>query len=298
MTWIKLDDQFFDHPVTLRAGEKAALLHLQGLAYCSRHLTDGKIPREALPGLTKAARPRELARVLVDVGLWVERKNLYEIRNYLVDQRGAKEVVTERKKGRERVRKFRTRTEESPVGNGASNADVTALHERYSAVSNADVTGARGRGRGRGRSKSFKTSLSEVETNTPRPNPAPTEEGQAQQGSGEKPSPSVVAGSSPEAERLCLLLADRVEANGAKRPAITKAWLDSARLLLERDGRSLEEAERLVRWCQADDFWRGNVLSLPKFREKYDQLRLKELGPRSKVPDPNQDWSLAERGLT
>ncbi len=298
MTWIKLDDQFFDHPVTLRAGEKATLLHLQGLAYCSRHLTDGKIPREALPGLTKVARPRELARVLVDVGLWVERKNSYEIRNYLVDQRSAKEVVTERKKGRERVRQFRSRTEQSPVGNGASNADVTALPERYSAVSNADVTGGRGRGRGRGRSKSFKTSLSEVETNTPKPNPAPTEKAQAKQGSGEKPLPSVAAGSNPEAERLCFLLAGLVEANGAKRPAITRAWVDAARLLLERDGRPLEEAERLVRWCQADSFWRANILSLPKFREKYDQLRLRELDARSKVPDVNQDWTPAERGLT
>ena len=115
--------------------------------------------------------------MLVDVGLWVERKNSYEIRNCLVDQRSAIEVVTERKKGRERVRKFRSRTEQSPVGNGASNADVTALPERYSAVSNADVTPTRGRGR----SKSLKTSSSEEsETNTPKPTPAPKGESPSQ----------------------------------------------------------------------------------------------------------------------
>ena len=108
--------------------------------------------------------------------------------------------------------------------------------------------------------------------------------------------PSVVAGSNPEAERLCFLLAGLVEANGAKRPAVTKAWLDAARLLLEGDGRPFDEAERLLRWCQADPFWRANILSLPKFRDKYDQLRLKELGTRSKVPDANQDWTPAERG--
>lgn len=295
MTWLKLNDQFFDHPVTLRAGEKATLLHLQGLAYCSRHLTDGKIPREALPGLTKVARPRELARVLVDVGLWVERKTSYEIRNYLVDQRSAKEVVTERKKGRERVRQFRSRTEQSPVGTGASNADVTALPERYSAVSNADVTG--GRGRGRGISKSFKPSSSEVlKNNPPKPTPAPKEKAQASPGPVKNPLPSVAAGSNPAAERLCSLLAGLVEANGAKRPAITRAWLDAARLLLERDERPLEEAERLIRWCQADGFWRANILSLPKFGEKYDQLRLKELDARSKVPDASGDWTPAERG--
>jgi len=106
----------------------------------------------------------------------------------------------------------------------------------------------------------------------------------------------VAAGVELEAERLCFLLAGLVEANGAKRPAITRAWLDAARLLLERDGRAPEEAERVLRWCQADEFWRGNILSLPKFRDKYDQLRLKELDARSKVPDASGDWTPAERG--
>lgn len=73
---------------------------------------------------------------------------------------------------------------------------------------------------------------------------------------------------------LCALLADLIEANGSKRPSVSKGWLDAARLMLDRDGRELEKAERLLRWCQADEFWRANILSMPKFREKYDQLRL------------------------
>jgi hypothetical protein len=73
---------------------------------------------------------------------------------------------------------------------------------------------------------------------------------------------------------LCTLLADLIEANGSLRPAIGKGWLDAARLLLDKDGREYAAADRLIRWVQADEFWKGNVLSMGTFRTKYDQLRL------------------------
>lgn len=78
----------------------------------------------------------------------------------------------------------------------------------------------------------------------------------------------------PDVERLCEHLAGRIEANGVKRPTITKGWRDAARLMLDRDERSETEIHGAIDWCQADEFWRANVLSMPKLREKYDQLRL------------------------
>lgn len=77
-----------------------------------------------------------------------------------------------------------------------------------------------------------------------------------------------------DVERICIHLADRIEANGAKRPTIGKSWRDAARLMLDRDGRTEAEVHGAIDWCQSDEFWRANVLSLPKLREKYDQLRL------------------------
>lgn len=77
-----------------------------------------------------------------------------------------------------------------------------------------------------------------------------------------------------DVERLCTHLADRIEANGVKRPTIGKSWRDSARLMLDRDGRSEDKIHAAIDWCQDDEFWRGNVLSMPTLREKYDQLRL------------------------
>lgn len=62
--------------------------------------------------------------------------------------------------------------------------------------------------------------------------------------------------------------------NGCKRPTVTKRWLAAARLLIDRDGRTPEQVEACIRWCQADEFWRTNILSMPKLREQYDRLRL------------------------
>lgn len=97
--------------------------------------------------------------------------------------------------------------------------------------------------------------------------------GTGEQGKGNRGIGEVLA-FRDDANFLCLLLADLIEGNGSKRPSINKQWHDAARLLLDKDGRELDKAARLIQWCQADEFWRANILSMPKFREKYDQLRL------------------------
>lgn len=77
-----------------------------------------------------------------------------------------------------------------------------------------------------------------------------------------------------DVEALCSRLHQRITEGGSK-AAITTAWRKAARLLLDRDRRDLDEALRLVDWCQADAFWSANVLSLPTFRKQYDRLRLR-----------------------
>lgn len=98
---------------------------------------------------------------------------------------------------------------------------------------------------------------------------------QGNRGTGEEPPSSPAAPPREDVESICTLLADLVESNGSKRPTITARWRTEARLLLDKDGRPLAEVERLIRWCQSDPFWRTNILSIPTFRDKYDQLRLK-----------------------
>ena len=83
-----------------------------------------------------------------------------------------------------------------------------------------------------------------------------------------------------DVEKICLTLADRIEANGSKRPNITKRWRDSARRMIDLDKRTLEQVLTAIDWCQNDEFWHVNVLSVPTLREKYDQLRLAAMRER------------------
>lgn len=89
-----------------------------------------------------------------------------------------------------------------------------------------------------------------------------------------------------DVERLCTHLADRVAQNGSPRPDITDRWRKEARLLLDDKKRNppitLEKALRAVDWCQNDSFWRSNIRSMPKFREKYDTLRLQALDQKAR----------------
>jgi len=91
-----------------------------------------------------------------------------------------------------------------------------------------------------------------------------------------------------DVQGLCELLANLIEANGSKRPKINKTWTDSARRMIDLDDREPERAANLIRWSQANMFWRKNILSMPTFREKYDQLRLAAL----------EDWEKNKAGAS
>jgi hypothetical protein len=84
----------------------------------------------------------------------------------------------------------------------------------------------------------------------------------------------------PELLSLCQMLASGVLLNDpkAKPNPESKGWLDAARLLIDLDGRPGEEVERVIAWSQADSFWRPNIQSMPKLRDKYSQLLLRMNG--------------------
>lgn len=107
-----------------------------------------------------------------------------------------------------------------------------------------------------------------------------------EQGTGNRESSSALAPRDPDPapdrddiERICQHLADRIEANGSRRPTVTKAWRTAARLMLDKDGRSEQQVHGAIDWCQDSEFWRANILSLPKLRDKYETLRLQATRP-------------------
>lgn len=80
-----------------------------------------------------------------------------------------------------------------------------------------------------------------------------------------------------DVQALCELLVEKIKDNGGRSYPITKAWRDATRLMLDKDGIPYEDVRGAILWSQASEFWRGNILSMPKLREKYDQLRLNAL---------------------
>ena len=87
MSWLRIDDTFYDHPKIVAAGPLAVALHVFGMTYASRHGTDGFVPSSMLPWLvrfdgiqlTLGLEPRgpampvdvqAIAARLVEIGLW------------------------------------------------------------------------------------------------------------------------------------------------------------------------------------------------------------------------------------
>ncbi len=119
MAWVRLDEEFPDHPKVVTAGPLAGWLHVCALAYCNRHLTDGFIPRAQVARLVNFdgvlelgteddtgpcdvrdwpdISPYKLADRLVAVGMWEERQGGYLIHDYLDYQPSRAESQAQRK---------------------------------------------------------------------------------------------------------------------------------------------------------------------------------------------------------
>lgn len=84
--------------------------------------------------------------------------------------------------------------------------------------------------------------------------------------------------------RICEHLAKRIEGNAGRRPTVGKKWHNAARLMLDRDNYTEAQVIWLIDKAQDDEFWRSNILSMPKLREKALQLRMKF---QSQAPPPS-----------
>jgi len=89
------------------------------------------------------------------------------------------------------------------------------------------------------------------------------------------------------------LLISRIEENDPlyfKNNKETKRnnWYNPIRLLVEKDKIPLEEIRKVIDWCQSDPFWKTNILSTTKLREKFPDLHMKMVS-KSTSSVPKED---------
>jgi len=130
MAWVKIDDQFADHPKVLAAGPLASWLYVCGLTYCGRYLTDGWIPRSQVKKLADVDNAMVLAERLVIIGLWDETEDGFIVHDYLEYNPTREDVKAYRDANAKRQSEWRDKhrdkkgkfNDSNAVSNGVSNA--------------------------------------------------------------------------------------------------------------------------------------------------------------------------------
>jgi hypothetical protein len=131
-TYVRIHDGMPDHPKLLEVGPAAAWLWVCGLCYCSRYLTDGRIPHAAVRRLIDADDAVSLAGRLVSAGLWEAHQGHYQVHDYLDHQRSAAEVKAMkeqrrsagRRGGLARARNKQTASKDEANGVAVAKADA------------------------------------------------------------------------------------------------------------------------------------------------------------------------------
>lgn len=118
--------------------------------------------------------------------------------------------------------------------------------------------------------------------------------------------------SSPSEKEACLqavkpladLLAQRILENNSKselskeklRERRVKAWTIDLEKMVRLDGWTVQEIQQLIEFSQSDQFWRTNILSAGKLREKRDQLKLKMEQQGGQHETPGAAGNTGKRG--
>ena len=126
MTWAKFSDTAADEPALLTLPRGVRHLHTEGILWCCRYGTDGRIPRHVLTRITDEPQPHEAAGQLVAAGLWLATDDGYEVVDFLIDQRSAGEVEVARANSRARQERHRRH----------QNRDHSLCDPRYCQASN------------------------------------------------------------------------------------------------------------------------------------------------------------------
>jgi len=105
MTWFRIDDGWHAHPKVIGLSFAARGLWLTAGTWCAQYLTDGAVPRKTLDAWGAS---HELARELVDVGLWGETPDGWQFHDWHDYQPTRADVMAKRSASADRMRVMRS----------------------------------------------------------------------------------------------------------------------------------------------------------------------------------------------
>lgn len=98
MTWVKLDDKFYQHPKVMGISDKAFRCHINALCFSAQYDLDGEIPVSALSTIRGTVK---LATELVTALLWdTTSRGGWAIHDYLDYNRSKADIEADRERKR------------------------------------------------------------------------------------------------------------------------------------------------------------------------------------------------------
>lgn len=108
MPYLNLDDGFSEHPKVDALTHGAFRLHVAGLCYCAKNLTDGVLEKRRVPRLMPDYRPTFLAE-LTAAAMWLPHPDGFQIHDYLDWNKPRSWWEEKREKDAKRLAEWRSR---------------------------------------------------------------------------------------------------------------------------------------------------------------------------------------------
>lgn len=248
----QFDVGYLDNPKIMEvfdASPIAVCMHIASVLYCAQHLTDGVIT--AGPMQRKVGGTAADAQLLVDAGLW-----------HLPGHEC--EFCPQPDAGKVYVHDY---TEHNRTSDGVKRASeagkkgAKALWEKKRADKNPNAN----------RMRTAYESHSEPQCDSSEIAMAREKERKREKEEAKASSPEIPR---PDVDGIIQGFSALLQANDVKhKPG--QSWHTAARLLIDKDGYTPEQIMFVARFATTDDFWKSNILSIPKLREKFEALKIK-----------------------
>jgi hypothetical protein len=260
----QFDVGYLDNPKIMEvfdASPIAVCMHIASVLYCAQHLTDGEIASG--PMQRKTGGTADDAKLLIDNNLWHLPGHDCEFCPQPPPGKVYVHDYTEHNRTSEGVKRAAEAGKRGAAGRWGKkqeDANRNANRMRSAYEPHSDVHSD--------------PQCDSDEIAMPRERERKREKEEAKASSREIPRPDI--------DGVIQGFSELLKSNDIKhKPG--QSWRNATRLLIDKDGYTPDQIMYVARFATADEFWKSNILSMPKLREKFEALKIKAQGNKPKT---------------